>query len=57
MPHVLEQAWGVLKVQVEGDQTLRDDSTGQLLEPELVRAARAKELEYFDVKDVAVEAD
>ena len=42
----------VLKVQVEGDQTYRDDLTGQLLNPEIVRADRAKELEYFDGKDV-----
>ena len=42
----------VLEVQVEGDQTYRDDLTGQLLNPELVRAARAKELEYFDGRDV-----
>ena len=41
----------VLKVQVEGDQVFKDDLTGQLLNPELVRAARANELEYFDGKD------
>ena len=42
----------VLKIQVEGDQTYRDDLTGQLLNPVLVRAARAKELEYCDGKVV-----
>ena len=31
----------VLKSRVEGEQTYRDDFTGQLLNPELVRAARA----------------
>ena len=30
----------------------RDDLTGQLLPPELVRAARAKELQYFEAKKV-----
>ena len=34
----------VLKVQVEGEQTFREDLTGQLLNPELVRAARDKEI-------------
>ena len=41
-----------MNVQVEGDQIFKDDLTGQLLNPELVRAARAKELEYFDDRDV-----
>ena len=35
----------VLHVQVEGEPVFRDDLTGQLLPPDLVRAARAKELE------------
>ena len=42
----------VLKVQVSNSETFRDDLTGQELDPQLVRAARAKELEYFDGKDV-----
>ena len=42
----------VLKVQVEGDQVFRDDLTGQLLNPELVKLSRSKEMEYFDGKDV-----
>ena len=42
----------ILKVQVEGGQIFKDDLTGQLLNPELVRAARAKELEYFGGRDV-----
>ena len=41
-----------LKVQVEGDQIFKEDLTKQILSPELVRAAGAKELEYFDGKDV-----
>ena len=41
-----------MKVQVEGDQIFKDDLIGQLLNPELVRLARAKEMEYFDGKDV-----
>ena len=42
----------VLKAQIENDQVFRDDLTGQLLDPALVRAARKKELEYLDEKDV-----
>ena len=42
----------VLKVQVSNGETFRDDLIGQELDPELVRAARAKELEYFDGKNV-----
>ena len=42
----------VLKVQIENEQTFRDDLTGQALDPSLVKAARAKELEYFDGKEV-----
>ena len=42
----------VLNVQVEGDNVFRDDLTGQLLDPELVKAARKKEMEHFDGKDV-----
>ena len=42
----------VMKVQVEGDQVFKDDLSGQLLNPELVKLARAKEMEYLDGKDV-----
>ena len=52
--HLTNDKGSVLKVQVEGDKVFRDDLTGQLLDPELVRAARKKELEYFDGKDVWV---
>ncbi len=41
-----------MKVRVEGDQTSKDDVTGHLLNPELIGAARAKELEYLDGRDV-----
>ena len=39
-------------MQIENDQIFRDDLTGQLLDPSLVKAARAKDLEYFDGKEV-----
>ena len=42
----------VMHVQVEHEPVYRDDLTGQILPPELVQAARAKELEYFESKQV-----
>ena len=42
----------IFHVRAEGEPTYRDDLTGQLLPPDLVRAARAKELEYFNAKQV-----
>ena len=42
----------ILQVQIENEPIFKDDLTGQLLPPELVRAARAKELEYFEAKRV-----
>ena len=44
----------ILKVQVGGDKTSREVAAGQLLDPELVKAARKKEMEYFDGRDVWV---
>ena len=38
-----------LRVQVDSE-VFKDDLTGQLLPPDLVRAARKKELDYFDGK-------
>ena len=38
----------VLHVQIEGEKICKDDLTGQALDPKLVAAARAKELEYFE---------
>ena len=40
----------ILKVQVSGEEIFKDDLTGQLLPPDLVKLARAKELEYFNGK-------
>ena len=42
----------ILNVQFEGATVYRDDLTGQLLDPELVRAAIQQELEYFEAKQV-----
>ena len=42
----------VLHVQIENEPVYKDDLTGQLLPPDLVRAARAKELDYFKAKQV-----
>ena len=36
----------LLKVKIENEEEIRDDLTGQLLNPTLVREARAKEMEY-----------
>ena len=41
-----------LNLRIENDETYKDDLTGQLPNPALVRAARAKELEYFESKEV-----
>ena len=38
--HFTNDKGSILKVQVEGDKVFRDDLTGQLLDPELVKAAR-----------------
>ena len=42
--HLTDTDGSVLKVQIEGAQTYKDDLTGQLLNPELVRIARKLEL-------------
>lgn len=42
----------VLKVQIDNDHIYNDDLTGQALDAALVRAAKKKELEHFDGKDV-----
>ena len=62
--HVLEDDGGLvqlgnshgelLKLKIEGSQEFRDDLTGQLLDPELVREARAKEMEYVKSKGLWV---
>ena len=47
-----DSSGAVFHVRVANEATYRDDLTGQLLPPELVQAARAKELEYFEAKKV-----
>ena len=42
----------IFHIHIEGEPIYRDDLTGQLLEPALVHAAQAKELEYFESKKV-----
>ena len=42
----------VLHIRIENEPIYKDDLTGQLLPPELVKAARAKELEYFGAREV-----
>ena len=44
----------VCSMQESGGEEFRDDVTGQLLRPDLVREARRKELEYFAAKGVWV---
>ena len=44
----------VLKVRLDGGEEYRDDLTGQLLDPVLVREARAKEMEYVRSKGLWV---
>ena len=36
----------ILDVEIDGGAVYRDDSTGQVLDPKLVRAARQKELDF-----------
>ena len=43
-----DKSGSIMNVQVDHDTIYRDDLTGQVLDPELVRIARAKELEYFE---------
>ena len=51
--HQLTDAKGyVMNVKIQDSSVYRDDLTGQLLDPVLVKAARAKEMEYFAAKVV-----
>ena len=43
--HLTDSNGYVLKVQIEGAETYKDDLTGQPLPPELVKIARRQELE------------
>ena len=40
----------LLKVKIENEEEFRDDLTGQLLNPSLVREARAKEMLVCEVE-------
>ena len=42
----------ILDVEIDGGVVYRDDLTGQVLDPRLVRAARQKELDFFESKSV-----
>ena len=42
--HLTDTDGSVLNVQIEGVETYKDDLTGQLLNPELVKIARRQEL-------------
>ena len=42
----------ILDVEIDGGAVYRDDLTGQVLDPKLVRAARQKELDSFESKHV-----
>ena len=41
----------ILNVQIGSGVVYRDDLIGQILDPDLVRIARAKELEYFEARN------
>ena len=47
-----DKSGSIMHVQINSEAIYRDDLTGQVLDPELVRIARAKELEYFEAKVV-----
>ena len=50
--HVHGQEEPIFGVNVDAGQVYRDDLTGQILDPELVRIARQKELDFFEAKGV-----
>ena len=49
---IADTSGAIFHVQVANAPVYRDDLTGQLLPPELVHAARKKELDYFEAKKV-----
>ena len=49
---ISDSSGAVFHVKVSNEPVYKDDLTGQPLPPELVRQARAKELEYFGAKKV-----
>ena len=50
--HNIPHASEVFEVQIDSDTIYRDDLTGQVLDPALVGAARQKELDFFEAKEV-----
>ena len=48
----IQHAGEVFEVQIDGKSIYKDDFTGQILDPALVRAARQKVLDFFEVKEV-----
>ncbi len=42
----------IFDVEIDGGAVYRDDLTGQVLDPKLVPAARQKELDFFESKQV-----
>ena len=42
----------IMNVQINSEAFYRDDLIGQVLDPNLLRIARAKELEYFEARVV-----
>ena len=48
----IECAGQILNIEVDGEKVFRDDLTGQILDPTLVREARKKELDFFEAKGV-----
>ena len=50
--HLTNGRGQILMVQIEDEKTFTDDLIGQPLNPVLVRAARKKELEFVDGRDV-----
>ena len=44
---IKDKKGSIMNVQISSEAVYRDDLTGQILDPELVRIARAKDVEYF----------
>ena len=45
---MIEEALKVFEVRVDNEPIFRNDLTGQVLDPVLVKAARKKELDFFE---------
>ena len=48
MYQLKDKSGSIMNVQINSEAICRDDLTGQVLDPELVRIAIAKEFEYFE---------